>query len=224
MDNLKININGIEFELGRLRLKGWTYLDSLRKTMESAVSKKSYKSYYDAVIKFIDTALVPSKNTVDWSTVSWFELLDAFYVVVRLNTPTLKLPILESSLKENDPLPWEYDGRTWYFWFHLFAKSYGWTENVIANLDIDDAIALYQEIVIEEQLQREWEWGMSEVSYEYNKATKTSKHRSLERPKWMLPIVPEPKKIKIRKDMLPVGNTINPNEDELKRRAQRSGI
>jgi hypothetical protein len=123
----------------------------------------------------------------------------------------LNFPILTSQTKENDnKLPWEYDGRGWYFWLNLFAKSYGWDEKTIGELDIDTAIGLYQETQIDEQLDREWEWGMSEIAYPYNDRTKKSEFRQLPRPDWMMPMAPKHVPVvKIRKDMIPVGNVIS---------------
>lgn len=208
MENKKVNINGIEFYISRSGLKVWTNLGEIQKEMEIAVSTKQFTSYYKLATQFIDTVSSLPQGTVDWSAVPWFDFLEILSDTIILNSPTKKFPILEEKRKNEEKLPWEYDGRAWYFWLNIFAQNYGWSENQIEHLDIDDAIGLYQEIVINEQLQKEWEWGMSEVAYKYDKSSKTSKYQPLHRPIWMLPLAKPQQKIKIRKDMLPVGNII----------------
>ena len=142
----------------------------------------------------------------------WIDVVELYNKAIEANSPRKILPIL-TSREKSKPMPWEYEGRTWYFWLNLFAKSYGWDTEKIGALDIDDAIALYQEIVIDEQLENEWDWGLSEISYEYVPSTKKSKFRPLPRPSWMLGVAPQAKKpekkIKILKKMLPQGNVVS---------------
>jgi hypothetical protein len=89
---------------------------------------------------------------------------------------------------------------------HIFSSTYGWDEDRIANLDIDTAIGLLQEILITEQLDHEWQFSITELAYPYNETTKKSSFRPLPRPDWMKKIIP--KVTKIRKDFLPLGNII----------------
>lgn len=210
---------GKEIKIKRLTLRGWTSLESIKKEMDSAISKRDYDKYYSASVRFIEMALsVPTK--IDWEIVPWWEYLEIYSEVITLNTPTIKFPILESSIKESKPLPWEYDGRSWFFWFNLFAKHYGWSENYIEKLDIDTAIGLYQEISIEDQFEKEWQWSLSEIAFPYNQSTKKQEYKPLDRPEWMLPISPKQLPVvKMRKDMMPVGNII-----DLSAKADKRGI
>ena len=208
-----------EIKIKRLTLRGWASLESIKKDMDSAISKRDYDQYYSVSVRFIEMALsVPTK--IDWDTVPWWEFLTVYSEVVSLNSPTIKFPILESSIKESKPLPWEYEGRGWFFWFNLFAKNYGWTENMIEILDIDTAIGLYQEISIDDQFEKEWEWSLSEIAFPYNQSTKKQEYKPLERPEWMLPISPKQlPTMKMRKDMMPVGNIV-----DLSVKADKRGI
>ena len=74
-------------------------------------------------------------------------------------------------------------------------------------MDIDDAISLIQEILYAEQLDREWEWALSEKSVHYDANTKTSKFKPLERPTWLKERKEgkPPQVTKIRADMIPSG-------------------
>jgi hypothetical protein len=122
----------------------------------------------------------------------------------------MKFPILTSKDKQK-PLPWEYDGRTWYFWLNTFAEHYGWDDERVGNMDIDTAIGLYQEIQIEEQLKSEFTYGLSEVAYVYDKNTKKSRFSPLPRPQWMLGIAPKDKPVKtypMPAIALPKGNIV----------------
>lgn len=210
-----IKINETEFKPLRITLRGWAKLDELRMEMDEAISKNDFENYFTGICKFIEIASIPSE--IVWDDVPWFDVLTAFLACVEKNSPTIKFPILTNAKEKNEKAPWEYKGRSWYFWLNIFAKNYGWQEEYIGNLDIDTAIGLLQEITIDEQLDKEFTYGLSEVAYPYNESTKKSVYKPLERPDWMKPIVPEPKKIKIRADMLPMGVVINVQEQREKK-------
>jgi hypothetical protein len=101
--------------------------------------------------------------------------------------------------------PWDYPKRTIYLYSHIIAKHYGWKISDIEKLDVDYALALLQEILTDEQLDREFLWSMSENSYIYDAKTKSGKPNPLERPYWMLEKVQEPRKVTIPASMLPAG-------------------
>jgi hypothetical protein len=138
----------------------------------------------------------------------WWEIAEAFIKLVVLNRPTREYAILkETKHKQEIQLSWDFDGRTWYVWANNFAKAYHWTLFEIAKLDIDDAIALLQEIYADDQYEKEWVYSLSEVAYPYDESTKKSKYKPLPRPEWMKEVVilAPPKKIKILRSMMPVG-------------------
>lgn len=110
---------------------------------------------------------------------------------------------------KNEDVPWDYEGRTWYVWANLLAETYGWDLEYVANLEIEDAVSLVQEVFVNRQLEKEWEWDLSEKSVSYNEKTKTAKHIPLQRPSWMRVRAKPPKKVKILKSMMPVGNIID---------------
>jgi hypothetical protein len=203
-----IRVGGKDITIRRLLLRGWSELEELKQAMDDAISKKDFNEYFSKCVHFTEMASVQS---VEWDKLPWWEFLTAYAEIVKLNVPTKNFPILTESKQGKDikKLPWEYPGRGWYFWLNLFASNYGWDEMPIAEMDIDTAIGLYQEIVMDEQFQREFQWGMSEIAYPYNTSTKTQNYKPLERPTWMLPLAPKHNPVvKMRKDMLPVGNII----------------
>lgn len=221
MADHKINILGKEYSLVRLKLKEWTQLEPLKKQLEVAISEKDHQATFDVMVKVVEMAILPS-GEVQWETLPWYDFLTVYSLTLQINAPTIQFPILNSKQRDEKKLPWEYEGRSWYFWLNLFAKNYGWKEEEIASLDVDTAIGAYQEISIDEQLQKEWEWGLSEVTYSYDKSTKKSKHTPLQRPAWMNPIIPKQLPVvRMKKSHLPVGNVIDVQE-ETKRRATKS--
>jgi hypothetical protein len=64
-----------------------------------------------------------------------------------------------------------------------------------------------QEILIDDQMRREWEYSLSQVAYKYDKRGK-GELVPLKRPGWMLASGGPPKS-KILKKLLPVGNIID---------------
>lgn len=215
MDNIKIKILGNELILMRLTLKGWTALEGIKKGMDDAVSTKDFDNYFIHTVRFIETASLPLE--IDWEKVPWYEVAYAYSTAVKLNTPTIEFPILKGNKEDNKRAPWEYDGRAWFFWLNLFAGNYGWTEDKIAELDIDTAIGLYQEISLDDQLDKEWEYGLSEISYPYNSSTKKQEFKPLQRPAWMSPLIPKQLPIvRMRKDMMPQGNIVDLSLEPIK--------
>jgi len=216
MTTVKIKIGNKEASLGRLTLKGWAALEEFRKTIGESLLNKDYEAMFMGMQKFIEQTLQTPPN-IQWDSIGWEEFSEIFKIAEQINAPRLNFPILMET-KGSDPLPWEYNGRSWYFWVNVFASNYGWGEDIISKLDIDDAIGLYQEILISDQMKKEWDWGLAEVAYPYNKATKRQEFKPLNRPKWMMAGVkpPKPKIIKIPKNLMPVGNVISYDSEKQK--------
>ena len=222
MNSHKINIQNSEFTLVRLTLRGWANLEGLKKSLDIAISKHDFTAIFNCMVSFIEMAIVPSPSNVKWENVPWYDFVFIYSTVISINSPSIEFPILRGGKEEEKKLPWEYDGRAWYFWLNLFAKHYGWSETQIAELDIDTAIGAYQEISIDEQLGKEWEWGLSEIAYPYNKSTKKSEYKPLQRPNWMLPMVPKQLPvIRMKKSFLPQGNVIDLQAEEEKKREDK---
>lgn len=221
----KIKIQDKELEVVTLRLRKWTELEGLKKELDAAISKRDYTKVFDNMSTFIEMAVSPSPTGINWREVPWYEFLGIYSNAVKANIPKKEFPVMRGSNTDTKKLPWEYDGRSWYFWFNLFAKNYGWSESTIADLEVETAIGLYQEISIDEQLQREWEYSLSEIAYPYDSTTKKSSYKPLKRPQWMLPMVPkELPVVRMHKSHLPVGNIIDLQEVEKQRREAKRGI
>lgn len=135
---------------------------------------------------------------------NWEQIITTFYICLS-TFPQVELPITTPTDEKSKEEDWNYPTRTWNLYSHMLAKAYGWNLEYIANLSVYDALAHIQEILTDEQLEREFYYGLSEVAYTYDKRTKTSKFNPLPRPHWMR-LKPKPiQKFLIPKDMMPVG-------------------
>jgi hypothetical protein len=191
------------------KFKEWIELEDKKEQVIRAVEEVK-EDFPEIMIDFLSTALLLPKE--DLEKMFWVDLMKLFAQVCQDLVPKRKLPILSTLNKEKQKKDiWDYDNRSWNFYTHLLAKSYGWTMEYIADLPVEDAIAQVQEILTDQQLQREFTWSMSEASVIYDSKTKTSRPNPLPRPYWMKQIdiksekeVPI-EKFKLKKSYLPVG-------------------
>lgn len=145
-----------------------------------------------------------------------FRLLSNVLQIFRFNEfenpPVALVPPPKSSRENPDKKTdrWEYKGQYMAEWIDHFARNYGWSLEQILDLDIDVAALLLQEILLENQFKKEWEYNLSELAYQYDENTKKSHHKPLKRPYWMNPAADaEIKKTKLLRSMLPIGVVID---------------
>lgn len=207
----------IEFE--RKGLRQWITLEEARSKIKDSFETKDAHKSSDSIFDYLRLASKVDEDG-EWDKLDAITAFRLYVEAHSLNSPSKEFPILKAHVEDKEPLPWEYPGRAWYFWLNLFSKNYDWEIEYISSLEIDDAIGLYQELEIDKQLEREWEWSMSEVSWQYDPSDKKSHFKALPRPNWMLPIAPKPKIIRLPKDMLPIG--IVDNLDELNKAVDAS--
>lgn len=130
----------------------------------------------------------------------------SFTKVINETQLNKKLPFVKDAPKESQkPAPWDYEGRSWFYWSNLFAKAYGWSLEYISELEVNDAFALIQEILTDEQLDKEFTYGLSEIAYPYNSSTKKSVFKPMPRPYWMKEDIKPLKKFKYARSLLPMG-------------------
>lgn len=190
----------------RLKFRQWIQLDEIRKKIDDEAEVGNWQKIPDLIFQFITACGYEIKDP------PWVEVQGLYGQAVSENLPRIHFPLFKSREK-GKPHPWEYEGRSWFFWLHIFAGKYGWTPDIVADLDLDEAIGLYEEILVDEQLEKEWQHSLSEIAYQYDKSTKKSKFKALGRPDWMamydnVPNRPQPK-VKIPKSAMPVGNIVS---------------
>lgn len=201
----------------RVKFRRWAELEDLREQFSRAAGEGA-EDFPKKFFAYLTAALDIKEDEL--AGLPWTTCVDLFYAIYLANLPSPTLPLITSVPKESKKatkLEWDYPGRLWYFYAHLIAGAYGWTLDYIAELETDEALALVQEILTEEQLEKEFTWGLSEIAYSYNKATKSSSLRPLPRPAWMLPAFKDIKPMKIARDMLPQGLVLDAgNNTEVK--------
>ena len=166
-------------------------------------AKRKEETFPDLVVSYISAAFLIPKILL--KKLRWETTLLLFSLASSKSVPLVAIPLLKPNKEKEEKAAWDYDGRGYAMYVHIIASTYGWTQKYINNLDVDIALALVQEIITDEQLDREFQWSMSDKNYIYNSSTKTSKANPLERPYFMKVEVQAPKKILIPKSMMPQG-------------------
>lgn len=181
-----------------LSFRTYLELESLKKQFSEATETGEFP---EKIFAFLSVASASFDRKEPWQNTVF-----SFLKTVRDSQPNPNLPLIKDSPKEKSKdAPWEYEGRSWAYWSHLLAKAYGWTLEYIGNLEFNDALARVQEILTDEQLDREFQYQLSEIAYPYNKSTKKQHFKPMPRPYWMKASVQPVKAVKFRRDDLPMG-------------------
>lgn len=181
-----------------LSFRTYLNLESLKKNLVEGAEGSEFP---DKLFAYLSAASVPFNEKDEWKTPCF-----VFLKAVSELKPNQDLPFIKDTPKEGGkPASWDYEGRTWFYLSHLLAQAYGWTVEYIGNLDVNDALAYIQEILTDAQLDREFEYSLSEVAYPYNKSTKRSVYKPMPRPYWMKVAVQPLKKYKYPRSLLPMG-------------------
>ncbi len=186
------------------RLKKWIELETYKEKILKAAGGGDLPRW---ILSYLSAAFW-GINPKYFEQASWIKLVSAFYLILS-QSPKLELPITTPSDEKQKEEDWSYDGRTWHLYSHMLAKNYGWDLEYISCLHVEEALAKIQEIVVDEQLDREFYYGLSEAAYTYDSHSKVSKFNPLPRPHWMRKRIQPIKKFLIPANMLPFG-VINP--------------
>lgn len=113
-----------------------------------------------------------------------------------------------------DPLL-DYEGRKLARVVHVLAKHYGWSVGEILNLPPEVAQAHLQECILSAHSDREWDWFLSQISWEYDKRSGKSRHRKMNPLRWAAvsplkagPPIPD----HVRERLMPTGVIIDLTE------------
>ena len=196
------------------RFRKWSELEDKKYDVIKAIEQGT-PNFPELLYAYFSIALdIYPKN---YDTVYWKESIAAFLKIHSVTVPEKTLPLISrhnDSKEKKDA--WDYSGRLWFFYSNIIASVYGWGIKQIASLPVREALAYIQEILTDKQLEHEFVWSTSQVAYAYNKSTKKSDFKSLQRPYWMFAEKEEPKKIPIKRSLLPVGNVIRLEDAEAK--------
>lgn len=199
-----IYFSGEPYPVVRKKLRDWLSIEAIKNKI-LRLEKENFEELFTLLIDYVCAAFPVPREIVE--NADWREIGVAFMEDQLANLPNKEFPIVHTKIKERHDVSWDYEGREWYAWLHILSSAYSWKIEYVADLDIDDAIGLVQEIELRDQLEKEWQWGMSEIAYQFNENTKKSEFKPIPRPEWMLPVydVKEPPKVLIPMSLMPQG-------------------
>jgi hypothetical protein len=191
--------------MGNYRLRRWIQLEHIKERILKAV-ENGQPDFPDYLLSYITTALgVPCKF---YEKADWQKIVLLFYVCLS-KSPHVELPLTSPTKETFKDEPWSYDGRMWHIYSHILASAYGWTLEYISQLQVEEALAKIQEVLTETQLEHEFYYGLSEMAYPYDKNSKKSIFKPMDRPHWMRPTLQPIPRFKIAKSVMPVGNIVD---------------
>lgn len=200
--SIRVTIDGREVEILRARLGHFLILERHSSDFYEAIKKRDSGAAASAMMAYLKVAL---PEEVNLSELPWLKIMSLFITVRGLNALPRDIPLLNSRSQELAKTPWDHKKRPYIMWIHILASTYGWSLTEIRSLWPEEAVIYVQEILFDEQLDREWEHMLSPVSHPADKRGKDL-YKKLQRPSWM---APRPRKQKLLRAGLPQGLIIN---------------
>jgi len=106
-----------------------------------------------------------------------------------------------------------YEGRDLAYIVHTLAQEYGWTLEHILELQPETALAHVQECLVSQHKERSWTHYLSDVAWEYDKGSNSSRYKPLPPIEWDIDLgprrQPDPISDRIRKRYYPKGVIID---------------
>lgn len=201
---MQIEIQNETYEAKRFGLRKWLELEEVKQNIQRAIQHRNRSDLSHQIFVYVGMALSISPDIL--TDIPYQDVLSAFNDISSLNSLSVDLPFMQIQKKRVDAeLPYDYPNRLWWIWAHQLAKDFGWTLDYIEELDPNNAACLYQEHLIRDYFDREWQWMCSQNSVGYDSTSKKSKYNPLPKPFWMYPKPVPPKKVKMLKSMVPSG-------------------
>ncbi len=211
--SVTVSLGGQEFEVHRARLGQYLRIQEAVSRLHDASTEGDNRSIVDALLAFFQVT-IPDLTRDQLVENNWIVIATAFASIQALNALDINFALFKFADESGLPVPWEYPERMRYYWVHLIASAYHWHIERIEDLWPEDAIAFLQEIIAQEQYEREFVHSLSEVAYQFDQASKKSRYKPLLRPAWMIARDPKQLITKLPRALMPVGNVVLP-EDEV---------
>jgi len=210
-----IALGGREWTIARARLGDFLKLQQARESVLEGVRSDDNGKIVGGLYAFL-RVLLTDLTIEEFHEAPWDEVATAYLQLENVNLLPHReeFAIIRFAMGDGDKVPWTHSLRPMMIWVHMIARAYGWSRDEIFNLYPEEAIALVQEILADEQMEREFMHALSEISYEYNKTTKKSHYKPLQRPAWMMFGNRETgvKKTTLIREWLPKGNVVYPKD------------
>jgi len=212
---INVSLGGLSWTIKRGRLGTYLALQKANAAITGACRDRSNGEVAGGLFYFLKI-VIADFDRGHFNQCPWYEIIKAYQEVNELNKFEDKDKF--ALFRVGDPSPskpvaWDHDERAIILWIHLIADAYKWSKAEIENLWPEEAAALLQEILADDQERREFSYSLSEMAYHYDNNTKKSKFRPLPRPLWMVGGT-DKKLHKIKKSLLPIGNVIYPESDK----------
>lgn len=190
----EITLDGEKYPL--LHLGDFFKLDLLRKQLKKSIQTRNKKEFNETLIKIVELQtkkIYIPKNFIQ--TILNVQLILSNNVI----TADARFMKVREKNENEEKLSYDYDGRVLATWINKFATTYHWSFDQIINLPLNLAVYLYQEMMVTDHREKEWQYSLTELAYKYDKNTETSHFVPLEKPEWMKPTAKEVKPIPISK-------------------------
>jgi hypothetical protein len=214
-DRIEVTIAGLVQKVERVRLGSYLKLQRAAKHLSEAAAQADTGAIAEALFEYLK-ACIPDLDRGEFNEAPWYEVISAFQSLRQLNSirGAENFSMLTNAApNDGKTVAWDHDERHVLIWIHTIANAYKWAKAEIENLWPEEAIGYIQEILAEDQLEKEFLYSLSEIAYPYDKATKKSKFKPMQRPLWMVAGGGR-KNDRVLKSMLPVGNVVYPEDDE----------
>jgi len=166
-----------------LRLGAFIKLEFYKNSVFESIKKLDKEKFIDGIKNIIK--LQTERSTDSYKNI--IEIYIDFFHILSNNTIKSNIVFLTPppEKKEYKEDRWNFDGRIFAQWIDVLAKTYGWDIDKILDLDVNMAVYLIQEILVNQQFEKEFTYSLSELAYRYDPQSKKSNFQPLHRPYWM---------------------------------------
>jgi hypothetical protein len=198
----KIFLFGYEEKFDKLNLGDFFRLEKHRKNLLESLKTNNKELFKDTI-----NCILKLQTKKDFLPKRFTDILKNLIIILAENRISSEVEFLKPNPKKTEEIKnsWDFDNRWMTQWIDTFARTYHWELEKILSIPVNLAVYLMQELQVNSQLDREWDYSLTEMAYAYDQNTKKSKFVPLSRPHWMISGTSGIKKTKIRKDMLPYG-------------------
>lgn len=193
-----IRLRGVDVLVERARLGRHLLLGELRSKITKALEGRDAEQAIQCLRDYLATACGADSDSL-------VEMVDAADVLWTLNAFRERLAFMEaapSQPKAEQEAAFDYSDRYATIWVDAIARAYSWSEEQIFNLWPEIAGYYFQEIMLHDTSEREWDYTVHGMS-----VGKGGRYRPYPRPRWMT-VTPKEQVMLIPRAIMPVGNVV----------------